>query len=528
MNSFLFLQSTRIKDWQELIASGVPTYQNSNTAIYSEQLQKTQNGFVVINSPINKVLSTNDLSSFAIHDPSFLIGLEAAILSYDSVTQKTLIARDFPGTETIYYYHTSEDLIISDNFKAFQDLKLTKDLSKLKTLEYLTAEFSNSNLTLWEKILKVLPGEIIEFENFQIKSKTKLHPKDLLNLAPSKADLNQTLQHSLQKYHPQINAELSGGLDSMTLADLTWKLLGSESLKSYSILFPEMICDETLQINNFLQLRPHHNQKLNFSIIEAKELQALASKIAYFPDYPNSLSSVSYLKNLANKNQEILIDGFGGDQLFNLWKTKKEFTSFDYLKSKLLNDLKLRKIFRKRVFPWININAECQLLTHLNSHSEIYPKNLKTHQLAMLQQLFSSDFSEYLESACLVAKAHGAYRSHPYLRKEIISLALNLNLNDLAKKRFLGNNLQQSLGANWKGAKKADFSETFIAYAQLPDYLQMILNAKNRFKELIDLQSFKDLAHLKNRSSKQVLVNWNLIGLEMIIASSHTNNLNST
>ncbi len=517
MNSFLFIHSTRVPYWQKILAKDEsPVYQDQSTLLFSERpVGQNSNIISVVNSPLIKLLENSNLQLLQNKDPNFLIGQEAAILSFNSETKQILIARDFPGTETLYYYLTEQELIISDSFLSFKELKLTKELSELKVLEYLTGEFSSTELTLWENILKVLPGQIIEFQDYQIKSKNKIQPIDLLNLKSTSSSFSKILQQEMKQYRPLVNCELSGGLDSMTLADTCWKLLGSESLKSYSILFPEFICDETTQINNFLQLRPHYNSKSNFKVIDLLGLQQLSNKLAYFPDYPNSLSSLAYLKIFNSKNYQVLVDGFGGDQLFNLWKVKKEFSSIDHLKSKLLNDFKLRKIFRKRVFPWLTIDAECNFLSHWNQRQESFPSDIKNHQLALLQQLFSPDFSEYLESACLVAKSQQVYRSHPFLRKEMIAFALNLSINDLTKKNFLKLQLRDSLGSHWTQAKKADFSETFLAYIQQPELLEVRTKALDRFQDIINLQSFNELMHPKNRSSKQLLVNWNLIGLEI-------------
>ncbi|MEX0596348.1 MAG: asparagine synthase-related protein, partial [Candidatus Paceibacterota bacterium] len=260
-------------------------------------------------------------------------------------------------------------------------------------------------------------------------------------------------------------------------------------------------------------LRPHHNRKLNFEIINTEELLKVSANISYFPDYPNSLSSLPYLKVMQAKGYKILLDGFGGDQLFNLWKAKKIPTNFNRLKSIILNDYQWRRVFRRHVFPWLEKNLECQFLSHLNRHTEIYPQTKSLDQLAMLQQLFSADFSEYLESACLIAKAHNIYRSHPFLRKDLITLALNLKVQDRTHKNYLKSHLQNSLGSRWKGSKKADFSETFQAYCLQLDYQELHAQALNRFKDWINPESFSQIQHLTNQTSKQLLVNWNLIGL---------------
>ena len=346
-----------------------------------------------------------------------LFGLEAAIAKCNS--NKITIGRGYPGVVPIYYFESETDLIISNVISRIvrqTDIKLS--INTNKQLEYLAGEFLSPSETLYQEIRRLPAGSIAEFDQNKLVKISHIQADDL------KTEINkQTLEDLIfetTKQHQRDSSshafELSGGLDSSSVLGSYLSKSGAVA-KSYSCVFPELECDEQKEINEFCQIFNHDNCQIKATKLTLPLLEQIIDQICYFPDYPNSLSSLSYLEQAKKDGKELIYTGFGGDHLFS--KDQKKTTRL--IKEKMTR-LKNRIKGQEHWLPWLGENAREEFFKLKEKH--INQNFLKKINSSAIQNLSTCDTAEYLESAYQIAKLYNVKRTHPFLNRELINFCL--------------------------------------------------------------------------------------------------------
>ncbi|MBN2462601.1 MAG: hypothetical protein JXB43_03270, partial [Dehalococcoidia bacterium] len=89
-----------------------------------------------------------------------------AVVNTGSRHAKLTLARDIYGTRSMYYLQTRQALFFASEMKCFLALDGFKLEVNPEALEYyLSCGFVSDNQTLLKQVYKVLPGEMVEFEN---------------------------------------------------------------------------------------------------------------------------------------------------------------------------------------------------------------------------------------------------------------------------------------------------------------------------------------------------------------------------
>src|SRR3989344_1120703 len=97
-----------------------------------------------------------------------------AFALWDSRKKTMFLARDFPGVDQLYYYHDEKNkrLYFASEIKAILAAGVRRSVDLEGLNDFLSFQYALGPRTLFAKILKVQPGEMVVFKNGVLKKKT--------------------------------------------------------------------------------------------------------------------------------------------------------------------------------------------------------------------------------------------------------------------------------------------------------------------------------------------------------------------
>ncbi len=252
-----------------------------------------------------------------------------ALALWDNPRRRLILARDRAGIKPLYYYAAPWGLVFASELKSllqYPNVPRELDLDALN--HYLTFLYVPAPRSILKGIRKLLPGQMLVYENGSIKEITFWNPRDFLTSpevrtidAPREAvaQVRNGLETAVRSHllaDVQVGAFLSGGIDSSAIVALMAKELGS-GFPTFSIGFEGVdLFDETAQARDFAKRigTEHFERRLN-----PKDLLRTLPNISWQVDEPMADSScipVYEVSKLAQQNVKVVLSGDGGDELF--------------------------------------------------------------------------------------------------------------------------------------------------------------------------------------------------------------------
>ncbi|MFH1868861.1 MAG: asparagine synthase-related protein [Candidatus Omnitrophota bacterium] len=245
---------------------------------------------------------------------------------YDKGEKKVIIYRDAVGKKPLFYYEQKERFIFSSSVSAIKDnISAALRIDKDALLYYLKEGYVRPDISFYEGIIPVLPGELIEINISSItKTVQRVVPEstayDSFNythediMDESRRLLTKSLEARL--YNVSMPVLLfSGGIDSTLLAK-----------KISAITKKKIACVSLRPFLPYTYDEPYGRfavKKLGLNFIPVKlEKRGLIENIEqaiYLLDQPLSLYAYYLLTYLTRKAREfgnILFLGDGGDEVF--------------------------------------------------------------------------------------------------------------------------------------------------------------------------------------------------------------------
>ncbi|MFC2025007.1 asparagine synthetase B family protein, partial [Chloroflexota bacterium] len=265
--------------------------------------------------------------------------------------KKLILARDIFGVRSMYYYKTEQALFFASEMKCFLAIKDFKPKVNLNALYYyLSGGYAPDRDTLLTGVYKVLPAEIVRFEEGKLDRRKYWTPL-AADSGPQDPDywaraLWENLQNSTREMLPPgesaVGIALSGGLDSSLIAAAMRHVAGTRQLIGFTL-------DNANR--NELEMTKQVAKRLDINLIIVKidsdifqeDLQKLQwlydeliIKFTFIPTY--------YLVKAAQKHVEFLFTGDGGDELFmgyrsDYWEDPfiiKSFSKLGFIRKPLL------------------------------------------------------------------------------------------------------------------------------------------------------------------------------------------------
>ena len=256
-----------------------------------------------------------------------------SISIYDINLKKLYLVRDIVGVKPLYYLYdnNSKKFLFSSLIKS-----LILDLNN-KQLNYnAIRSYSNFNRndyreTFFKNIFKVLPGELIEYCQGNLKRKKilnfefkfKKNPKDLTK------DISNNFSNQFLSDVP-IALSLSGGIDSNIILQELLKRKGS-NFTNYSVTFEN---SKKYQEDHDIAKKISDYYGIKFISVDVnfKHFKDNAEKIIDIVEEPtgntNSIANLILSKNISEK---VLFSGDGGDEIFTGYDRYKSIHILSFL-----------------------------------------------------------------------------------------------------------------------------------------------------------------------------------------------------
>lgn len=400
---------------------------------------------------INFVKKLNGMFAFALWDEN----------------KKTLyLVRDSTGIKPLYYTIKDRDIYFASEIKALiQSGIIAPKVNSNSLKKFMFYRYIPDAGTMFEKVNKLLPGEIATFSEGQVYFKTfiSLKRNKTIPITEDKAKaklfplLNQAVKSWLISDVP-VGAFLSGGIDSSTIVALA-KQNTKGQLNTYSvefdtndskikseIKFAKKLCD-------FLKIK---NQR--FLVKETDVIRDLPL-IAWHYDEPMGDAAVIptfFVAKEARNSSKVVLAGEGGDEQFGGYEKYKRIIEKkdkrekieklvdEYLKEIcVFNPVEMLHLFKQidgKVF-FSNINPNIKSL--LESPKEDILNNLLSFdQKTMLCE-------NYFMKGDKMTMAHGLEERVPFMDKNLLSftssLPEDLKIKDTTEKYILKETMRNKL-----------------------------------------------------------------------------------
>lgn len=266
----------------------------------------------------------------------YLIG-DFSIFVWDKLEKQCFLAKDHLGVRPLFYYHDQDIFIFSTNINAMK-AALTKPLSI--SIVYVAKELRQSNqnheATFFEGIFRVKPAHFLQYrtENNQLEEVRywELKEIDISKYLSSDETMYEELKVRYEeavrcraKTTRAIGCQLSGGLDSSSIAVLLSRMVNPKKIHTFSFVlsdktrrFSDNGIDEQGTQNEILDysglLRDNHHKIEEFHYKDVFEQLEVSNNV--LGGYANSdcVWQDSLFKQAQEYNVGVLMSGFPGDE----------------------------------------------------------------------------------------------------------------------------------------------------------------------------------------------------------------------
>ncbi len=258
-----------------------------------------------------------------------LLGDFAAVV-WESSRGTLLCARDVVGVAPLYYWSTGDEVVLSGHLGGVVGHPLVRrEPNEGYIAEILANDIHSRHETIYEDVWRLVAGHAARFDRRpqpQLWKWGHIEPIEMSShLCDEEYDewyrsvLTQAIRDRMRGV-AKVGVTLSGGLDSSSVAVLAAPLAAKsygEPLRSYSLTFPGMACDETpyiLEVARSSLIDPVlvASQPTDHPTLRRESLDTLA-----LPDAPNGRAFRPLLALAQEDGSSALLTGGGGDQWFD-------------------------------------------------------------------------------------------------------------------------------------------------------------------------------------------------------------------
>lgn len=251
-----------------------------------------------------------------------------AVALWDERRRRLVLARDRMGIKPLYIFHRGRDLYFGSEVKTIlHHAEVDRRLDRNGLGYFLSLNWVPAPYTLIEGVEKLLPGELLEWENGSIRREQywqlRFQPDPKIGLEDAKAELDRLLRLSLQEHliaDVPVGVWASGGLDSSTV--LHYAAQEAAGLRTFSISFRGYSHDES---EYFRTVARHYGTvHQEFDLNPEENLAETIEQISYYSDEPSADAGalpVWYLSRMTRQHVKVALSGEGADELFGGYLT---------------------------------------------------------------------------------------------------------------------------------------------------------------------------------------------------------------
>ena len=313
---------------------------------------------------------------------------------FDKKKNYLILARDKIGKKPLYYFYDEDYFIWGSELNIFK-IDLLKDkliISKEALQNYFEVGYVPAPLSIFSKIKKLMPGEII---NLDLKSK-KISTKKYTFIKNHSTLINNSFEDTIID---AVNIRtisdvpygvfLSSGVDSTLVAAILKSL--KPSVQSFSIGIKNNKLDESKDSKKIaIALNLNHHEE----IIDENKLINLFDQISQTYGEPFADSSqipTMLLSSFAKKKISVALSGDGGDEIFcgynrYLYADKfKTLINFLFIYNKIFGRIpyKLTSTFIKIFFKNSKIFNKINSMNDIKNYYDLYKRLVKQHYVTL-------------------------------------------------------------------------------------------------------------------------------------------------
>ena len=339
------------------------------------------------------------ISTFGIDYVKKFIG-QFSIVFIDYKSKKIFLVRDRVGQKPLFYKVSKDSLIFSSNLKSIISSERTYSIDNDALNEYIDLGVVTSPKTIFSDVMKLKPGEIIEFSfnDKGVVSSNRLYwviEDHLDNQSFNINEFSNILKSSI-KYRnisdvPVANY-LSGGIDSTSLVKMQSEI--KRKPNTFSIGYKDSKFDESKWFN---LVAKKYDTKHIFEMIENNfNLDDIDKSIQAFDEPycdPSTVPSY-YLSKEMSKYYKVGISGDGGDELFGGYKR-----TIDQLKNKN-NFLSLFTNLIYKFYPSF-LGTGNRILSKSKNYEKSYTSYFSDPKFLKLLNIknYKNQFSKYIKNS---------------------------------------------------------------------------------------------------------------------------------
>ncbi len=266
------------------------------------------------------------LAAYQENEAGFLKNItpHAPFVLVDDKNKLVLLATDPIGMAHVYYAHCKNGLVFGDAAdKVANHPEIGDEISSQMIFNYVYFHHCPSPDTIFTKVKKLEPGQVLVYQNGKINLDTYWQPEFHESLSCSEQEAGDKLKECLvQSVTRQVDtaeytgAFLSGGLDSSSVAGALAKVFPDQA-KTFSMGFPVDGYDEIEYARTAVE---HFNTIQHEFYLSADDTVAAIPDIAAYYDEPfgnsSALAALYCARMAKEKGIKVLLAGDGGDELF--------------------------------------------------------------------------------------------------------------------------------------------------------------------------------------------------------------------
>jgi asparagine synthase (glutamine-hydrolysing) len=287
----------------------------------------------------------------------YLIG-DFAFAIWDDKTEKLFLARDHMGIRPLYYYEDDNFFAFSSEIKGLLAIGINEDVNN-KYLKYLLIGLQTKEDTCYNCVKRLCASQCLVVQKgyttvrkyWELSTTKETVFKDPAQYAIRFYELlEQAVKCRIRSAFP-VGFEVSGGMDSTSIACIGAKLIHNEGKSTYGVAFqrpaefefPEITNKESFYIEEVRKFAPIDHLEVytdgDYSKDSLEEIKLNLER----NDGPCAYMDIGflYMKQLAQKHQiRCLLSGFLGDQMATWWNDAPYYLEY-------LSKYKLAKYFKE-------------------------------------------------------------------------------------------------------------------------------------------------------------------------------------
>ncbi|HEX4373941.1 MAG TPA: asparagine synthase (glutamine-hydrolyzing), partial [Puia sp.] len=333
-----------------------------------------------------------------------------AFAIWDEKEQTLFCARDRFGEKPFFYSFTNEQFAFASEAKAIWANGVEKKTNYPLLLNYLvlghTHTAADNTITFFQDIFSLPASHYLKFNlpdfSFSIsrywdcdkETKVPISEKDAVE------KFNELFITSVKRRlrsDVSLGTSLSGGLDSSSIISAISKIQGTNSLQTFSAVFPGFEKDES----KYIQAVTEKFGLKNYSVIPtAEDLIKDIERICYHQEIPFTSSGIfaqyKVFELAKQQNVKVLLDGQGADETLAGYNKYIHWYLQELLSARSLKFYREKSALRKNKIPF-NWNLKNNIAAWFPAQATYRLEKRETKKLSHFSDITDDFKNEYLD-----------------------------------------------------------------------------------------------------------------------------------